>query len=147
MAIKLLVVDDESYLTQLLSHTLESAGFAVQVASNGEQAYGLACRHLPDLIVSDYQMPVLDGLGLAMRLKETIATSTIPIIMLTARGHKITPEQLALTSVRNLLAKPFSVRKLKALICELLGCPAPGAGSAEAGESAGRIEKLSSGIG
>ena len=129
MAIKLLVVDDESYLTQLLSHTLRHAGFIVSTAQNGEQAYVLACKELPDLIVSDFQMPVLDGLGLAMRLKETIATSLIPIIMLTARGHQIAPEQIAKTNVCNLLAKPFSLRALKAQIGEALGTAAATAAS------------------
>jgi DNA-binding response OmpR family regulator len=131
MATKLLVVDDESYLTQLLSHTLRHAGFVVSTAQNGEQAYVLACKELPDLIVSDFQMPVLDGMGLAMRLKETIATSLIPIIMLTARGHQIAPEQIAKTNVCNLLAKPFSLRALKASIGEALGAAATVAASSD----------------
>ncbi len=118
---KLLVVDDEPYLTELVAQSLERAGYAVTVCSDGEEALEAARRERPDLIVSDYQMPLMDGFALAVRLKETAETSHIPVIMLTARGHRLSPTELARTNIRELMPKPFSARQLKARIVEL--CP------------------------
>jgi CheY-like chemotaxis protein len=74
---------------------------------------------LPDLICSDFQMPLMSGLELAERLKATAETAHIPILMLTARGHRITPTQLAQTNIRTMLAKPFSARELVAKLQEV----------------------------
>ena len=118
---KLLVVDDEICLTEVVSHALTKAGYEVIVADDGEAGYEMACRELPDLVVTDYQMPQLDGLQFSTRLKETITTSDIPIILLTARGHRITAADLARTNIRELMPKPFSARQLRARIDEILG--------------------------
>jgi two-component system phosphate regulon response regulator PhoB len=117
---KLLVVDDEPYLTELVAQSLERAGYSVFVANDGEEGFEAACRESPDLIVTDYQMPVTDGFSLACRLKETGQTANVPLIMLTARGHRLSPTDLARTNIKQMLAKPFSARQLKALIEELV---------------------------
>src|SRR5947209_5192228 len=117
---KLLVVDDEPYLTELVAQSLERAGYTVAVANDGDEGFEAACRERPDLIVTDYQMPATDGFTLACRLKEAAETCNIPLIMLTARGHRLSPTDLARTNIRQLLAKPFSARQLKALIEELV---------------------------
>jgi DNA-binding response OmpR family regulator len=117
---KLLVVDDEPYLTELVAQSLERAGYSVVVANDGEEGFEAACREKPDLIVTDYQMPIIDGFTLACRLKETAETANVPLIMLTARGHRLSPTDLARTNIKQMLAKPFSARQLKALIEELV---------------------------
>lgn len=109
---QIVVADDEVFLTQLVSSNLRRRGYEVFVADNGDAAFKLALKHQPQLVVSDYQMPILDGLKLSMRLKENASTSHIPVLMLTARGHLITPEDLARTNIRALLSKPFSMREL-----------------------------------
>lgn len=118
---KLLVTDDEAYVTTVLARKLAPMFDQVLTASDGEEAFELAKREGPVLVVSDLQMPGTDGYQLALRLKGDGATSGIPMILLTARGHLLSDEQLAATSIRRVLAKPFSVRELTAAIHEVLG--------------------------
>ena len=73
-----------------------------------------------DLVVSDFQMPLLSGFELCIRLREDARTAQLPVIMLTARGHRLTPTQLALTNIKQLLAKPFSANDLINKIEEIL---------------------------
>jgi CheY-like chemotaxis protein len=117
---RILVADDEDYLTQILQSNLQRRGYEVAVARDGLAAYELAVKLVPDLVISDYQMPVLDGLALCIRLKETLATAHIPALMLTARGHRLTPEELERTNIRAVLPKPFSIRELIPKIESLL---------------------------
>ena len=117
---KVLVVDDEAHLTYILSFKLQQMGLEVITASDGEEAYSLACAHPPDLIITDFQMPGLSGLELCLKLKQTPATADIPILMLTARGHRITPSELVRTNIQHLMPKPFSARELMARTAEML---------------------------
>lgn len=117
----ILVVDDEYFLTHLLQHTLQRAGYSVSVADNGQAAYELAVREPPALVVTDYQMPRWSGLELCIALKTDARTAAVPAIMLTGRGHRITPTDLAKTNIRHLMPKPFSAKDLTARVIELIG--------------------------
>ena len=119
----ILIADDEPHIRYMLEFKLSRAGFTVFTASNGQQAYELACRHQPDLVVSDYQMPGSDGLEFCARLKENPETSSIPAMMLTARGYKLPPSDLAKTNIKCVIDKPFSMNELIAEIGELLNLP------------------------
>ena len=116
----ILVADDERYITATISLKLRQVGATVITASDGCEAFELACAHLPDLICSDYQMPLLNGLELAARLSATPQTSHIPVLMLTTRAHRISPSQLTNTNIRALLPKPFSARELLAKLGEVV---------------------------
>lgn len=116
----ILVADDEPPIRHMLDLKLSQAGFVVLTASNGQVAYELACEHLPSLIVSDYQMPGMDGLEFCQTLASNSATSKIPVIMLTARAHKIPRDEIAKTNICCFLDKPFSPRDLISKIHELL---------------------------
>ncbi len=116
----ILVVDDEPPIRYMLDLKLRQAGFCVISASNGQEAYKLACAHRPDLVVSDYQMPVMDGLEFCQQLAADSETGGIPVIMLTARGHKVPPPELKRTNIKCFLDKPFSPRELIVQIKELL---------------------------
>ena len=120
MPITVLITDDEPHVTQVIGFKLEEAGYAVLEASFGEQALELARAHRPALIVTDFQMPTMSGLELAMKLREDPATADIPVVMITARGHKITAEERARTNIRAMMPKPFSPRDLLALVGEIL---------------------------
>jgi CheY-like chemotaxis protein len=133
---RILVVDDEMYVTQILAFNLRRAGDEVLTADDGEQALGLAEEHLPDLIIADYQMPRLDGLGMCIRLRQDPRTANIPILMLTARKHRLNPEDLARAGVQFVLAKPFSARELMARVEELIGPSSGAAMPALRGDSA-----------
>ncbi|MHC5003141.1 MAG: response regulator [Planctomycetota bacterium] len=115
-----LLVDDEPHIRYMLQLKLEAAGFRVLVAVDGRQAYELATKRFPSVVVTDYQMPVSDGLELCRKLKDHADTSRIPIVMLTARGHRIPREELEQTNVQEVLAKPFSLRELIRKINALL---------------------------
>jgi CheY-like chemotaxis protein len=114
-----LVADDERYITTIISLKLRQAGAKVLLASDGEEAFDVACAHRPDLICSGYQMPIMNGLELAQKLMTAIETSHIPLLMLTSRGHRISPSELMQTNIRALLAKPFSSRELLAKLQEV----------------------------
>lgn len=113
---RILLVDDEPYVTSVLSRKLSALFAEVATASDGEEALELAKRSTPSLVVSDYQMPGMDGYELARRLRVDPATRDVPVILLTARGHLLSDEQLAQTNIRQVLAKPFGVKELTAAI-------------------------------
>jgi CheY-like chemotaxis protein len=128
----ILIADDEPHIIYVTRYKLEKAGHRVLVASNGKQAYDIACAELPDAIVSDYQMPGGDGFEMAQRLRTNARTAGIPIILLTARSHKLQPSALADTNVQHLMDKPFSPTDLLQKLDEMLH----GAKGNDAGEEA-----------
>lgn len=123
MGRKILLADDEAYVTSVISHKLQQLGDEVIVANDGQEGFDLACAHRPQLIVTDFQMPVMSGFEMAVKLKQTSQTAATPILMLTARGHLLSEEELAKTNIKSLLAKPFSSKALVARVEELIGPP------------------------
>ena len=109
---KLLIVDDERDLRQLLDHNLRQAGYRTVHAASGEEALMQVARHEPDIILLDLNLPDVSGIEVARRLKADARTRATPIIMLTARGgeaDRITGLELG---AEDYIAKPFSVREL-----------------------------------
>jgi len=118
---RVLVIDDELHITQILSFKLKQIGVDVVTANDGEEGYQHASQYHPDLILTDYQMPVMDGYELAVQLNRDPETSNIPILMLTARGHRLMPAELASTNIQGLIPKPFSAREVMARVKEMIG--------------------------
>lgn len=123
-----LLADDDAHVSCLIARKLEQCGHEVLVARDGEEAWQIAQESLPALVVTDLQMPYLTGIELARLLKGHAATASTPVIMLTARGYVLAPEQLAQTNIKHLESKPFGVKRLVGLIEETLA--ATGAGRA-----------------
>ena len=117
----ILVADDESHILNVVSLKLRNAGFRVLTAHDGQEALEAAQQERPDLIITDYHMPLLSGLELCRRLKQDPATSGIPAIMLTARGYHLEPSDTAESGIRRMLSKPFSPRHLLTTVNEVLG--------------------------
>jgi len=117
--ITILIADDEPHIRQVVGSKLRRAGFDVVEASNGQDALALAQEHIPRVIVTDFQMPVMTGYEMSLKLIEDQITADIPIILLTARGHKLLPSELAQTGIRHLMSKPFAPRELLAYVQEL----------------------------
>ncbi|MHC4293863.1 MAG: response regulator, partial [Planctomycetota bacterium] len=86
---KVLVVDDEIHIIHVVGIKLRNNGFEVYTAENGQEAYEIACRERPDVVVTDFQMPLMTGLQLIEELRKNKETQEIPVIMLTARGFAI----------------------------------------------------------
>ena len=109
---KALVVDDEIHIVHVVAIKLRNNGFDVVTAGNGEDAFEIACNNELDVVITDYQMPVMSGLELVEKLRQNEATSHLPVIMLTARGFAIDDEQKERLGISALLNKPFSPREL-----------------------------------
>ncbi|MEM9413965.1 MAG: response regulator [Planctomycetota bacterium] len=108
----ILIADDEPHIRHLVGTKLRTAGYNVIEANNGKDALALANEHRPALIVTDFQMPIMSGFEMSQRLSENDETLNIPIILLTARSHKIGLAELAETGIRQVIDKPFSPRQL-----------------------------------
>lgn len=107
-----LIADDEAYIVRVVSFKLRSAGFEVIEAGDGEEAWSRLLDGDVDLVLTDQQMPLLDGLGLARRITADPRFAGTPIVMLTARGFRLSPEEFAGSGIVEMLAKPFSPRVL-----------------------------------
>lgn len=121
MAERILLCDDEIHILRAAEFKLKRAGFDVQVAGDGQEAWELIEAQTPDLLVTDYQMPRLDGLQLTQRVRQNPDLDDLPILMLTAKGFEISHEELARRwNVRAVIAKPFSPRELLLTVQEIL---------------------------
>lgn len=117
---RVLVVDDEKDLVELISYNLGRNGYDTLSADNGLTAVELAQKHLPDLILLDLMLPGLDGAEVARRLKADPRSAAIPIVMLTARSEE-TDVVVGLTvGADDYVTKPFSMKILLARINSVL---------------------------
>jgi DNA-binding response OmpR family regulator len=111
---KILVVDDEATLVEMMSFNLQRHGYETITAHNGLDALSLAERETPDLIILDLMMPGLDGTAVTRRLKSDPKLSRIPVIMLTAKSEE-TDVVVGLTlGADDYITKPFSMKILMA---------------------------------
>lgn len=92
----------------VISIKLRNNGYNVVTAENGSIAYDLACEEIPDVIVTDYQMPIMSGLEFVEKLRQNNQTAEIPVIMLTARSFAIEDEIKQKLKISACLSKPFS---------------------------------------
>lgn len=116
----ILVADDETHILNVVSLKLRNAGYRVVTAQDGQEALDAALQERPDLLITDYHMPMLSGLELCQRLQQEPTTSGIPVIMLTARGYHLEPHDTQASGILRLLSKPFSPRSLLATVQEVL---------------------------
>jgi CheY-like chemotaxis protein len=119
-ALKVLVVDDEIHIVQVVAIKLRNNGFDVITCENGAQALEIASNEKPDVIVTDFQMPVMTGLELVENLRKQPDTAEIPVVMLTARGFAIEDRQKEELNISACLSKPFSPRELLQSVEEVL---------------------------
>jgi len=117
MTQRILVVDDEPAVRDLLAYNLRKAHFEVLVAADGREALRLADEGSPDLILLDLMIPEVDGLDVCRELRKN---SDVPIIMITARGEEIDRVVGLELGADDYVTKPFSVRELMARIKAVL---------------------------
>ena len=115
----ILVADDETHILNVVSLKLRGAGYRVLTACDGQEALDIAVREHPDLLITDYHMPMLSGLELCRRLKQDPATAGIPAIMLTARGYHLEEHETQQSGIRCMMSKPFSPRHLLLTVAEM----------------------------
>jgi two-component system alkaline phosphatase synthesis response regulator PhoP len=117
---KVLVVDDEIHIVHVVAIKLRNNGYDVVSADNGAKALELARTEKPDIIVTDFQMPIMTGLELTEKLRQHEETKDIPVIMLTARSFAISKEQQDQLQISGCLSKPFSPKELLGNIEDIL---------------------------
>jgi phosphate regulon transcriptional regulator PhoB len=117
---KILVVDDEPDIVELVSYNLKKEGFDVVAAFDGEEALGKIKGQIFDFIILDLMLPGIQGMELCRMLRNDPQTKNIPIIMLTAKGEEIDRILGLETGADDYMAKPFSPRELVARVHAVL---------------------------
>jgi CheY-like chemotaxis protein len=109
MTKRILTVDDDDLTTEIVKVHFQRQGYQVDCASDGEEAWELIEQQKPDIIITDYEMPRLNGLGLAARVFQDPATADIPSVMLTGKRNDLLREQgRNQFGIRAVLCKPFN---------------------------------------
>jgi two-component system, OmpR family, alkaline phosphatase synthesis response regulator PhoP len=117
---KVLVVEDDADIRELVRYNLEQEGFAVEEAADGAQALERINRRAPDLIVLDLMLPGMSGLELCRRVRSTADTAGLPIIVVTAKGAEVDRVLGLEMGADDYLVKPFSPRELVARVKALM---------------------------
>ena len=112
MTKKILIVEDEPPLIEVLRYNLESEGFSTLVATDGEEALLLVEEENPDLIILDWMLPKLSGIDVCRALRKRKASKATPIIMLTARGEEGDKISGLDAGADDYVVKPFSPSEL-----------------------------------
>lgn len=117
---KVLIVDDSTMVRQMVSFTLKEAGFDVVEAENGQDALNKLGSHCVDLIVTDLNMPVMDGITLIQNVRKQAAMKSKPILMLTTEGLASKKEQGKAAGATGWIVKPFEPQKLLQTVAKVL---------------------------
>jgi len=120
MSFHILVVEDEPPLIEVLRYNLESEGFRVSVATDGEDGLLMVSEETPDLIILDWMLPKLSGIEVCRRLRSPTMNNRIPIIMLTARGEEGDRVRGLESGADDYIVKPFSPAELVARVRAVL---------------------------
>ena len=120
---KILIVDDEEDVLELVRYNLDKNGYKVETAATGEQALAKARAKPPDLIILDLMLPGIDGLDVCKKLKNDTKTQNIPVIMLTAKGEETDIVTGLELGADDYVTKPFSPKVLVARIRRVLQRP------------------------
>lgn len=120
---RLLFIEDDSDISELVQYNLEREGYKVTIAADGEVGLNLALQQKPDLIILDLMLPGLDGLSVCKRLRAASETAEIPIVMLTAKGEESDIVIGLEMGADDYIAKPFSPKELTARIRAVLRRP------------------------
>ncbi|MSO89810.1 MAG: phosphate regulon transcriptional regulatory protein PhoB [Rhodospirillaceae bacterium] len=117
---RILVVEDEDAVVELLRYNLEKAGFDVAAAGDGEEALSAVADDVPDLLILDWMLPHLSGIEVCRQIRRRPETRDIPVLMLTARGSEADRVRGLDCGADDYVAKPFSTNELMARVRALL---------------------------
>ena len=125
MSAKVLIVEDEPALVELLKYNLEAEGYSVRHTANGDDAEVLVAEEHPDLILLDWMLPEVSGIEICRRIRARPDSRNVPILMLTARGEEADRIRGLSTGADDYVVKPFSLPELMARVRALLRRAAP----------------------
>jgi two-component system, OmpR family, phosphate regulon response regulator PhoB len=126
MAYRVLLADDDWFTVRLLAYHLQARGYDVVCAGNGQEAWAAIKESPPDLIITDWAMPLLDGLELTACVRASAATRDVPIVIVSAKADHLTGSRdldwLRITAFR---PKPFDPAEVANLVETILVVPIP----------------------
>lgn len=117
---KILIAEDERDIRELVTFTLQFAGYEVVAAGNGEEAVQLAQQEMPDLIILDVRMPRMTGYEACALLKKGPKTAHIPVVFLSAKGQEVEIQTGLQVGADEYLLKPFAPDQLIAHVQKML---------------------------
>ncbi len=117
---RVLIVEDEQALVELLRYNLEQAGYRVSIALDGEEALAAVQDEVPDLILLDWMLPLMSGIEVCRQLRRQTVTANVPIILLTARSEETDRIRGLDAGADDYVSKPFSPAELVARIRAVL---------------------------
>lgn len=118
---RILVIDDDVFIRELLQMKFSGAGFEVETAEDGEAGVAAALARPPDIVLVDWMMPRLSGPEVCARLRSAPQTARIPVILLTAKAREADLQAGLAAGADDYALKPFSPRQLVARVNEALG--------------------------
>jgi two-component system, chemotaxis family, chemotaxis protein CheY len=117
----ILSVDDSASMRQMVAFTLESAGYRIVQAEDGEAALAKVAQARPDMVITDLNMPKLDGIGLIKRLRADPKMAGLPIVMLTTESEESKKQAGKAAGATGWIVKPFEQAKMIAVVQKLIG--------------------------
>ncbi len=124
MTFTILVVDDEPALRDLIGQMLEIGGYAVQEASDGEEALDMIDENPPDAVILDVMMPEMDGITVCKTLRANPATAVLPVVMLSGKTQREAVAEGLAAGANKYLCKPASFEELMNSLEEVLAVTA-----------------------
>jgi DNA-binding response OmpR family regulator len=119
---RILLCDDEIHILRAAEFKLRRAGYDVRTAADGMEGWETSQAWKPDILITDCQMPRLDGLGLIERLRGDPGLADTPVMMLTAKGYELSHDDLARKwNILAVISKPFSPREVLQRVEAVLG--------------------------
>ncbi|MDP6442887.1 MAG: response regulator [Pirellulaceae bacterium] len=123
---RILFCDDEIHIVRALEYKFSAAGFEVVTANNGEDAWEKVLEYRPAILITDYQMPLLNGYELVERIRGHEEHADLPVLMLTAKGFELARNAICgELGVLALIPKPFSPRELLLMVQDVLSGNSP----------------------
>jgi CheY-like chemotaxis protein len=117
MSARIVVCDDSPVILKPIEFKLKGAGYEVFAADDGEQGWDFVSRYSPDLVITDLQMPRMDGLDLTRRIRESAEHGDLPIMLLTAKGFELDCDpRFQPRDFSAIIRKPFSPREVLAVV-------------------------------
>lgn len=117
---KILIAEDEKDIRELISFTLQFAGYEVVAVANGAEAFQAAISEMPNLILMDVRMPIMTGYEACEKIKADPITQSIPIVFLSAKGQEAEIKEGLMKGAEAYLLKPFAPDDLTKKVSELL---------------------------
>ena len=124
MAFSILLVDDSSPMRSVLKRIFKSAGYGsseFHEAANGKEAIELMNNDWIDIVITDYNMPVMDGMEFVKKVKETDLLKDIPVVVVSTEGNRAKIEEFMACGVAGYITKPFTPEAIRDLITGILG--------------------------